>query len=94
MTYRARTAERRNNPRGCQVENISRGIRSWDGWAPSDWINAGPQPPSGWYSVFHWIALTEPETFLSFSEPSLEVFRNEEDDANNLARREGVEPIE
>lgn len=81
-------------PRGARIEDIPADIISWDGWRPLDWINMDPAPPLGWYSVFHWIALTEPGVFECFCDPAHTLFHEEQEEAKRLTRAEGSSPIE
>lgn len=82
------------HPRGARIDDIPTDIISWDGWRPLDWINTAPAPPLGWYSVFHWIALTEPGVFRHFCDPAPTLFHAEQEEAKRLTRAEGSSPIE
>lgn len=81
------------HPRGARLDAIPADIVSWDGWRPLDWINTDPAPPLGWYSVFHWVALTEPGLFRHFCDPTPTQLLDEQDEARRLTKAEGLSPI-
>lgn len=82
-------------PRGVLLSDIdSTGLRI-DGHLPSAFLTpsrgVGQWPAGDWWSVWEFLAITEPET-LEASDVA-EDWREQEDLATELARREGIEPM-
>ena len=87
------------HPRGCRIESIPDDLMTWDGWSPRDCLNLDPAPPAGWYSVPHWVALTEWGVFRGHDAPMPEILEEWfgevwQGQALAKAAEEGVTPLE
>lgn len=61
-------------------------------WRPLDLTNA--DAPAGWYSVWHWIAQTEPASLRHCGDDLYGAFLEFQDEALRLCEEEGVAPLE
>ena len=86
-------------PYGRTPDDIPEGT-TFDGWSPRNLLNIDPPPPPGWYSIPHWMGLTEWEILIGGGNETplaqwVAGWRGEEADrASALAAAEGFEPLE
>lgn len=82
-------------PRGVLLSDIDNTACRIDGHLPSAFLTpsrgVAPAPAGGWWSVWEFLAITEPGT-LECSNVA-EDWQEQEEVATGIAQREGIEPV-